>query len=90
MARNDPRAAGLKIAATLHRITTHPGVVLAEALLKPLGLSVNALAMALRVPATRMGAVVKGEPGGDGRHGLAAGALLWHQPGVLGQPPGDA
>jgi addiction module HigA family antidote len=28
---------------------------------EPLGLSVNALAMALRVPATRMGAVVKGE-----------------------------
>jgi addiction module HigA family antidote len=35
--------------------------VLAEEFLKPLRLSVNALAMALRVPATRMGAVVKGE-----------------------------
>ncbi|HME24991.1 MAG TPA: HigA family addiction module antitoxin, partial [Acetobacteraceae bacterium] len=33
----------------------------AEEFLKPLGLSVNSLAMALRVPATRMGAVVKGE-----------------------------
>jgi antitoxin HigA-1 len=47
--------------ATPTRITTHPGEVLAEEFLKPLGLSVNALAMALRVPATRMGAVVKGE-----------------------------
>jgi addiction module HigA family antidote len=28
---------------------------------KPLGLSVNGLAMALRVPATRIGAIVKGE-----------------------------
>ena len=44
-----------------NRVTTHPGEVLAEEFLKPLGLSVNALAMALRVPATRMGAIVKGE-----------------------------
>jgi addiction module HigA family antidote len=42
-------------------VTTHPGEVLAEEFLKPLGLSVNALAMALRVPATRMGAMAKCE-----------------------------
>ncbi|WP_158818410.1 HigA family addiction module antitoxin [Methylocapsa sp. S129] len=48
-------------AATPNRPTTHPGEMLAEEFLKPLGLSVNALAMALRVPATRMGAIVKGE-----------------------------
>jgi antitoxin HigA-1 len=42
-------------------VTTHPGEVLAEEFLRPPGLSVNALAMALRVPATRMGAIVKGE-----------------------------
>jgi addiction module HigA family antidote len=42
-------------------VTTHPGEVLAEEFLGPLGLSVNALAIALRVPATRMGAIVKGE-----------------------------
>jgi addiction module HigA family antidote len=47
--------------ATPSRVTTHPGEVLTEEFLKPLGLSVNALAMALRVPATRMGAIVKGE-----------------------------
>jgi antitoxin HigA-1 len=47
--------------ATPNRLTTHPGEVLAEEFLKPLGLSVNALAMGLRVPATRIGAVVKGE-----------------------------
>jgi addiction module HigA family antidote len=35
--------------------------MLAEEFLKPLGLSVNALAIALRVPATRIGAIVKGE-----------------------------
>jgi antitoxin HigA-1 len=54
-------AAGIKAAATPNRVTTHPGEVLAEEFLKPLGLSVNALAMALRVPTTRMGAVVRGE-----------------------------
>ncbi len=43
------------------RVTTHPGEVLSEEFLKPLGMSVNALAMALRVPATRIGAIVKGE-----------------------------
>jgi addiction module HigA family antidote len=47
--------------ATPNRVTTHPGEVLKEEFLDPLGLSVNALAMALRVPATRIGAVVKGE-----------------------------
>ena len=43
------------------RVTTHPGEVLAEEFLRPLGLSVHALALALRVPATRVGAIVKGE-----------------------------
>ena len=47
--------------ATPNRMTSHPGEVLAEEFLLPLGLSVNALAMALRVPATRVGAIVKGE-----------------------------
>ena len=35
--------------------------MLGEEFLKPLRLSVNALAIALRVPATRIGAIVKGE-----------------------------
>jgi antitoxin HigA-1 len=47
--------------STPNRVTTHPGEMLAEEFLRPLGLSVNALAMSLRVPATRMGAIVKGE-----------------------------
>jgi addiction module HigA family antidote len=46
---------------TPNRVTTHPGEVLGEEFLAPLGMSVNALAMALRVPATRIGAIVKGE-----------------------------
>jgi addiction module HigA family antidote len=47
--------------ATPRRVTTHPGEVLSEEFLNPLGISVNALALALRVPATRIGAIVKGE-----------------------------
>jgi antitoxin HigA-1 len=47
--------------ATPSRVTAHPGEVLNEEFLKPLGMSVNALAMALRVPANRIGAIVKGE-----------------------------
>jgi antitoxin HigA-1 len=44
-----------------NRMTTHPGEVLGEEFLKPLGMSVNAFALGLRVPATRVGAIVKGE-----------------------------
>ena len=47
--------------ATSNRVTTHPGEVLSEEFLNPFGMSVNALAMALRVPSTRIGAIVKGE-----------------------------
>lgn len=42
-------------------MTAHPGEVLNEEFLKPLGMSINALGIALRVPATRIGAIVKGE-----------------------------
>lgn len=50
-----------KAVATPNRVTTHPGEILGEEFLKPLGMSVNSLALALRVPATRIGAIVKGE-----------------------------
>src|SRR5580692_8939543 len=52
---------GTKRTTNQPRGTTHPGEVLSEEFLKPLRMSVNALALALRVPATRIGAVVKGE-----------------------------
>ena len=50
-----------KANATPNRVTTHPGEVLSEEFLKPLGMSANALAIPLRVPATRIGAIVKCE-----------------------------
>lgn len=37
----------------------HPGEILREDFLTPLGMSVNALAQALRVPATRLHEIVK-------------------------------
>jgi addiction module HigA family antidote len=43
------------------RIRTPPGEVLREEFMKPLGLSANALALALRVPATRIGDILRTE-----------------------------
>jgi addiction module HigA family antidote len=37
----------------------HPGEVLREEYMEPLGLSANALSLALRVPATRIGEIVR-------------------------------
>ena len=44
----------------LQRATTHPGEMLRDEFLKPLGISQNALAIKIRVPATRIGEIVKG------------------------------
>lgn len=41
------------------RIHTHPGEVLREEFMKPFGLSANALALKLRVPATRIGDILR-------------------------------
>jgi addiction module HigA family antidote len=41
------------------RIRAHPGEVLREEFMKPLGLSANALALALRIPATRIGDILR-------------------------------
>ena len=38
----------------------HPGEILNEEFLKPLGMTVNALALALRVPSNRLYAIVEG------------------------------
>src|SRR5204862_6502637 len=50
-----------KAIAAPRRVTTHPGEILEEEFLYPLEMSANALALALRVPATRIGAIIKGE-----------------------------
>ncbi len=38
----------------------HPGEILLEEFMRPLDLSANALALGLRVPATRIGEIVRG------------------------------
>ena len=43
------------------RITTHPGEILREEFMIPLGLSANALARALGVPPNRITAIIAGE-----------------------------
>ena len=47
----------------LHRIATHPGEILREEFMKPFGLSANRLALNLRVPATRINDIVRGQRG---------------------------
>jgi addiction module HigA family antidote len=46
-----------------NRISTHPGEILKEEFLVPLGISMNALARAIRVPANRISDIVAGERG---------------------------
>jgi len=41
-------------------VTTHPGEMLREEFLAPLGISQNALAMKIHVPATRIGDIIHG------------------------------
>jgi addiction module HigA family antidote len=48
----------------------HPGETISEDYLKPLGMSVNKLALELRVPATRMTEIV------HGRRGITADTAL--------------
>lgn len=45
----------------IQRVTTRPGEMLREEFLIPLGISQNALALKIRVPATRIGEIVKGK-----------------------------
>lgn len=48
----------------------HPGEILREEFMKPMGISQNALALALRVPATRIGEIV------NERRGISADTAL--------------
>jgi addiction module HigA family antidote len=54
----------------LRRVTTHPGEMLREEFMKPLGLSANKLAIELRVPVTRISEIV------NERRGITADTAL--------------
>src|SRR5271169_4704646 len=60
-APNGSRSSIIIEGQAMARIRTHPGEVLREEFMKPLGLSANALALALRVPATRIGDILRME-----------------------------
>jgi len=45
----------------LQRVTTHPGEMLREEFLTPLGITQNVLALKIRVPATRIGEIIHGK-----------------------------
>ena len=53
------RKASFPASRTFSPVPVHPGEHLREDFMQPLGLSVNGLALALRVPATRILAIVK-------------------------------
>ncbi len=57
-----------------------PGEFLAEEFLEPLGLSMNALALALRVPATRILAIVKSDRAITADTALRLGQYFGMQP----------
>jgi len=46
-----------------NRVLTHPGKILLEEFLKPMGLTAHALALALRVPANRITSIINGKRG---------------------------
>jgi addiction module HigA family antidote len=63
----------------------HPGEVLREDLMAPLGLSINGLSRDLRVPVTRMSEIVNGRRSISAERPCAC-ALLCHDAAVLDEP----
>jgi len=55
----EPALAGSELEARARMAALHPGEMLREEFMKPLGLSSNALAMELRVPVTRISEIVR-------------------------------
>jgi hypothetical protein len=73
----------IRPAAAPRRVTTHPGEVLAEEFLLPLGLSANALALALRVPRYAHRLDFEGRTRGQRGYCASSSALFWDEPGNL-------
>lgn len=63
----------------------HPGEVLREEFLKPLGLSQNRLALEIGVPARRINEIVLGKRGVTATR-RSPGALLWYVTAILARP----
>jgi addiction module HigA family antidote len=67
----------------------HPGEILLEDYIKPMGVSVRAVAMALHVPYSRLSEITKGERGVSADTALAPGALLRQRGQGLVEPSGS-
>ena len=65
----------------------HPGEILLEDFLKPSGISMNRLALDLRVPVTRIAEIVHGRRGVTPDTALRLGAVLQHQRPFLDECP---
>ena len=74
----DPREAG-------QLPPLHPGEILSEEFLEPLGMSAYALAKALRVPLNRITAILAGERAISADTALRLARFLRHDAGVLDQ-----
>ncbi|HKN12120.1 MAG TPA: HigA family addiction module antitoxin [Candidatus Binatus sp.] len=61
----------------------HPGEVLHEDFIVPTGISIHRLAMDLRVPANRIGEIVKGERAISADTALRSRSLSRHVRGIL-------
>jgi len=66
----------IRAVATPNRVTTHPGDILNEEFLKPLGMSVNALGDRFAGSCDAHRCDREGRTGGNSRHCFALGALL--------------
>ena len=62
----------------------HPGEILSDELAE-LSLSASALARQIKVPPNRISQIIAGQTRHYGRHGFAAGPLVWHEPAVLAE-----
>ena len=65
----------------------HPGEILIEELLEPLGISQYRLSKDIGVAPRRINEIVHGKPCDQPRHGSAAGLLLRHDGDVLVESP---
>ena len=72
------------------RLRTHPGEVLREEYLVPLGLSARALARALDVPANRLTEIMRGTRDVTADTAIRLGTLLRHRSALLAEPAGRA
>ena len=70
------------------RLRTHPGQVLAEEYLKPLGLSASALAQAIGVPANRITDIIRQRRDVSADTAIRLGRFFLRRSAILAEPAG--